>query len=108
MKLLITGVTGFMGGSIAQFAARQHRHLIWELYEQLSGLSSTVWLKGRGNESRDYLYINDAAAAMFELIERRLSTQNDFRYLVINVASGRKITIMEGANQIRKLVAPQK
>lgn len=89
------------------FGARQHRHLIWELYEQMIQKTSTVWLKGTGNESRDYLYIDDAVTAIFALIEKQSQLQKDGCHQVINVASGRAVKIFDVAEQLRQLVTPK-
>jgi len=49
------------------FGPTQRRLLVWELYKQLSGPAQTVWLEGTGEEVRDYLHVEDAAAAFLHL-----------------------------------------
>jgi len=90
------------------FGPRQHRHLVWEVYQQLIGEPSAVWLKGTGKESRDYLYIDDAVEAILNLVQIRSRLQTNGRDLVINLASGRTVGTYELADQLRKLVAPTK
>jgi UDP-glucose 4-epimerase len=51
------------------FGEAQRRLLVWELYRQLASDASEVWLEGTGDETRDYLHVEDAAAAMLELAE---------------------------------------
>jgi nucleoside-diphosphate-sugar epimerase len=82
--------------------------LIWELYKQLAGLHSTVWLQGTGAESRDYLDIDDVWAALFQLINHRLRIRMTGQYLVVNIASGEETRVLELAEQLRDLVAPEK
>jgi UDP-glucose 4-epimerase len=51
------------------FGEAQRRLLVWELYRQLASDASEVWLEGTGRETRDYLHVEDASAAMLELAE---------------------------------------
>jgi UDP-glucose 4-epimerase len=91
------------------FGARQRRLLVWELYRQLTGDEQVAWLEGTGLESRDYLHIDDAAAALFELIEgSRKARQPPGGCLIVNVAGGEEINVTELARQIRDRVAPGK
>jgi len=95
------------------FGVSQRRQLIWELYEQLAGPNSTVWLQGTGTESRDYLEISDATSAVFQLILNRLAiknakSHNDGQQLVVNVGSGEETNVLRLAEQLRNIVAPEK
>lgn len=91
------------------FGASQRRLLIWELYQQLAGPNQDAWLDGSGSESRDFLYIDDAAEAVFGLIGDRLKDSGQPSGLaVINVASGQETTVMTVAEQLRDTIAPQK
>jgi UDP-glucose 4-epimerase len=51
------------------FGEAQRRLLVWELYRQLASDAPEVWLEGTGRETRDYLHVEDASAAMLELAE---------------------------------------
>jgi UDP-glucose 4-epimerase len=95
------------------FGGSQQRLLIWELYNQLVGPNPTVWLEGKGTESRDYLDVNDATSAVFQLINRQLLARNEKSYaerhgLVVNIASGQETNVLDLAEQLRNLVAPEK
>jgi UDP-glucose 4-epimerase len=91
------------------FGASQRRLLIWELYQQLAGPNQTAWLDGSGSESRDFLYIDDAAEAVFGLIEGRAKSSGQRGSLaVVNVASGQETTVLEVAKQVRDTIAPKK
>ncbi len=45
----------------------QRRLLAWEIYRQLRGAAPIVRLRGTGQESRDYLHVDDLAAAVLTL-----------------------------------------
>jgi UDP-glucose 4-epimerase len=95
------------------FGASQQRLLIWELYNQLAGPNPAVWIDGKGTESRDYLDVNDATSAVFQLLNNQLRARNDKSFtegnrLIVNIASGRETNVLDLAEHLRKLVAPEK
>jgi UDP-glucose 4-epimerase len=90
------------------FGAAQRRLLIWELYEQFASDSATVWLKGTGMESRDYLHVDDFAAAFFQLIDNQARETAKPGCRIVNVASGQETNVLDLAKAIRELVAPDK
>ncbi len=95
------------------FGVSQQRLLIWELYKQLLERNSTIWLDGTGTESRDYLHVDDATSALFELMENRLRVRNEKsndigRRLIVNIGSGQETNVLDLAKQLRNLVAPEK
>src|SRR5215471_906114 len=95
------------------FGVSQQRLLIWELYKQLLERNSTIWLEGTGTESRDYLHVDDATSALFELMENRLRVRNEKsneigHRLIVNIGSGQETNVLDLAEQLRNLVAPEK
>jgi UDP-glucose 4-epimerase len=88
--------------------AAQKRLLIWELYEQLIGPESTVWLQGSGTESRDYLGIDDIWSVLAELMQMKVPRKNAGELSVINIASGTETRVLNVAQQLRDLIAPTK
>jgi UDP-glucose 4-epimerase len=88
------------------FGPAQRRLLVWELYQQLAGPEKTAWLAGTGNETRDFLYIEDLAAALLSLIEN--SGERARECLVVNIASGTETSVLTLAETLRELVAPEK
>jgi nucleoside-diphosphate-sugar epimerase len=88
------------------YGAAQRRLLVWELYQQLAGTEKIAWLDGTGEETRDFLYIDDLAAALLGLIEQFESSPRE--PLVVNVASGSETGVLTLAEVIRDLVAPEK
>lgn len=93
------------------FGEAQRRLLVWELYRQLAGDATVAWLEGTGRETRDYLQVDDACAAMLELAEVFASEPDSGavgRCTTVNVASGEETRVLELAEQLRALVAPGK
>jgi UDP-glucose 4-epimerase len=92
------------------FGPAQRRLLVWELFEQMFGPSPTVWLQGDGEESRDYLHIDELSVAILALAQGRAkSTPVDVPDVItINVASGRQTRARDLAHQIRTLVGAEK
>ena len=88
------------------YGAAQRRLLVWELYQQLAGPEKIAWLDGTGEETRDFLFIDDLAAALFGLVDEFESSERE--PLVVNVASGSETGVLSLAEMIRDLVAPDK
>jgi len=74
------------------YGLRQRRLLVWELYRQFRGPDPEVWLDGTGEESRDYLHVDDAAAAVVALSTAAGASE---RPSTVNVAGGRETTVRE-------------
>ena len=90
------------------FGPRQRRLLVWELYRQCASNDETVWLEGTGAETRDYLHVDDVAAALVALATAQLETDDAACCLFVNVGSGTETSVLELARMIRDLVAPTK
>lgn len=91
------------------FGSAQRRLLVWELYNQLVGSESTVWIDGTGSESRDFLYIDDVVSALLALIEQRHQNRSDFdEFSILNVGRGEETDVSTLAKHLRDLVAPEK
>lgn len=88
------------------FGSAQRRLLVWELYQQLAGPESIAWLSGTGEETRDFLYIDDLSATLLGLSEN--FNNADRNYLIVNVASGVETSVLQLAETIRDLIAPEK
>lgn len=72
----------------------QRRLLAWDIFEK-SRTGGSVILSGTGNESRDYLHIDDFARLLWQAVARH---EGGFRAL--NVASGRATTVREVAERV--------
>jgi len=68
------------------YGPRQRRLLLWELFTRAVGPDPEIVLEGTGKETRDYLFADDAAAALLEVSARRPDGLT-----VLNVASGEAI-----------------
>jgi len=92
------------------FGETQRRLLVWELYRRLAdGADDTAWLEGTGEETRDYLHAEDAAAAMLGVAEALAARQDEGGALAtVNVASGEETRVLDLAERLRALVAPSK
>jgi UDP-glucose 4-epimerase len=88
------------------FGERQRRLLVWELYRQLAGPEPLAWLEGTGDETRDYLHVDDAAAAMLALAEGLAFEAEGLT--TVNVAGGVETRVLDLAGRLRTLVAPDK
>jgi UDP-glucose 4-epimerase len=89
------------------FGPQQRRLLVWELYEQLRMPGETVWLQGTGNESRDYLDVEDVGTALEGLL-RQGATLAQEGFSIVNVGRGEETSVAGLAEQLRDLVAPEK
>lgn len=93
------------------FGTAQRRLLVWELFKQFTNCDSTAWVDGTGAETRDYLAVDDVAAAMFHLIESQPQAQQneeEARCLFVNIASGEETSVLELARLIGEMIAPEK
>jgi UDP-glucose 4-epimerase len=90
------------------FGPAQKRLFVWEMFERFIGLESMVWLRGTGNESRDYLHVDDVASALLGLMELGTNLGPPNNYLVVNVASGTEIKMIAVAEKARESMASRK
>lgn len=88
------------------FGFAQRRLLVWELYKQSAGNEPTVWLAGTGEETRDFLHIDDLGEALLGLAKQSETRAGDC--MIVNVASGVETGVVALAEKIRDLVAPEK
>jgi len=77
------------------------KQLFWDLYHK-SLISDTIELFGTGNESRDFIFIDDLLFA----IDRLIASAN-FQGQVINVASGIETTVREAVETFLSLLGFQ-
>jgi UDP-glucose 4-epimerase len=90
------------------FGPLQRRLLVWELFRQFTGPSQEVYLKGTGQETRDYLYIEDVAAALLSIAQIEMHGGAKRQCRIINFASGQETQISELADRLRTLIASDK
>jgi UDP-glucose 4-epimerase len=78
------------------YGPRQRRLLIWELFRQLTNDSNIVEMQGTGNETRDFLHIEDVCAAFLALAQHPKRGA-----AVINVASGATTSVGQLFEEMR-------
>jgi UDP-glucose 4-epimerase len=81
------------------YGSRQRRLLIWEVYQQLAADTPVIELQGTGSETRDFLHIDDASAALLTLAQhaKRGAT-------VVNVASGTEVSVSQLVEEMKRLM----
>jgi UDP-glucose 4-epimerase len=84
------------------FGPRQKRLLLWEVFNQFINKPEVI-IEGTGNESRDYIYIDDLADSLINLIPKL-----DNNYTVLNIASGNSVTVRELTTKIKKYLNSKK
>jgi UDP-glucose 4-epimerase len=89
------------------FGPAQRRLLVWELFEQFARGDAIVWLQGTGDETRDFIHVDDLAALVLWLAaeantSQRPAAASGCRF--INVATGQETTTRGLAEALRDLV----
>jgi UDP-glucose 4-epimerase len=87
------------------FGPAQRRLLVWEIYDQLRGSAPEVQLRGTGEESRDYLHVDDLAAAVVLFAQSHITAAG---HQVFNLATGEETRICDLASEMRRFAAPNK
>jgi nucleoside-diphosphate-sugar epimerase len=80
------------------FGEKQKRLLIWEIYKQIK-LGNIIELRGSGNESRDYLHIEDIANSLLHII-----LKDNCHFNVYNLANGEEIFIKDIVRNILNIL----
>ncbi|MDJ1473720.1 NAD-dependent epimerase/dehydratase family protein [Cytophagaceae bacterium DM2B3-1] len=83
------------------FGPKLKKQLFWDLYQKALNTNS-IELFGTGEESRDFIYIEDLLQIV-ELVIQNAKFEGD----VINVASGSETTIREAATTFYQLLDPK-
>jgi len=76
------------------------KQVIYDICKKLIHIPIQLTLNGTGNESRDFLHIDDFILFVFKLIEKRKTG-------IINIGSGKATTINELANKISSILSPK-
>ena len=75
----------------------QYKLLFWDLFQKMKEDSSVVNLYGTGNETRDFIFIDDLLNAIQLIIKN-----GDFKGTIYNIASGSETSIHIAANIFKK------
>jgi len=76
------------------YGPKLSKQIFWDIYQKALK-SKEITLFGTGNESRDFIYINDLAIALECVIKHA-----DFNAEAYNIASGIEVKISEAANTL--------
>jgi UDP-glucose 4-epimerase len=85
---------------------RQRRLLLWDVYQQFIGPGEEVTLQGTGEETRDYLHVDDLCDIFLNLPccrETELRSGS-----IINVASGVETTVYTLAQILKEILGSKK
>jgi UDP-glucose 4-epimerase len=85
------------------YGPRQRRLLLWELFRAAVGPAAEIALQGTGEETRDYLYIDDVANILLSIAIRRPAGLT-----VLNIASGSAIRTRDLARLVADAVGSAK
>jgi len=85
------------------YGPRQRRLLLWELFARATGPDPEIVLEGTGKETRDYLFADDAAAALIDV-----AASGPRGLTVLNVASGEAIETGTLAALVGRIVGSHK
>jgi nucleoside-diphosphate-sugar epimerase len=85
---------------------RQRRLLLWDLYQQFIGPSEEVLLQGMGDETRDYLHIDDLSETFLKVSERGANEIPNGS--ILNVASGIETSIHTLASLVKEILGSSK
>lgn len=86
------------------FGPNQKQLLLWEMYNKFANRNiNSVIINGSGEESRDYLYIDDFSY----LLARVLKKVHD-QYTILNIASGKSYTIKDVVLIMKKILKSNK
>lgn len=78
------------------------KQLFWDVYQKIcTSTGHSIQMFGTGNESRDFIYIADIAAAVDAIIKKA-----QFNGDAVNIACGREITIRHAVTALAALVKP--
>jgi nucleoside-diphosphate-sugar epimerase len=85
---------------------KQRRLLLWDLYQQFVGPSEEVVLQGTGEETRDYLHIDDLCDSFLNFPEHGAAELPNSS--IINVASGVEISVGALALLVKEILGSSK
>jgi UDP-glucose 4-epimerase len=101
------GVDSIVCRIFSVLGSAQRRLLVWEIFEKIHSAQESIFLFGTGNESRDYLHVDDLASAVLALVDA--TPRNDEAICrVFNLASGTETRIADLAREMVRLTGSSK
>ena len=95
----VFGLRVIVGRLFSILAPRQRRLVAHEVFRQAAAGQGEIWLEGTGDETRDFLHVDDAADAFLRLIEAHPAEAG---LDVVNVASGQEVRVHDLAAAVTK------
>src|SRR5258707_1980806 len=99
MRVIICRIFSLIG-------QRQRRLLLWDLYRQFVDGSDEVVVQGTGEETRDFIHVDQLCDTFLQL--RESSTLASCDMLTINVASGSETSVGAMASSVKKILGSDK
>jgi len=85
---------------------RQRRLLLWDLYRQFISESENVIVQGTGDETRDFMHIDDLCESFLRLVESGTAfSEADY---IVNLASGVETSVREMVSLVKKVLGSEK
>ena len=85
------------------YGPRQRRLLVWEVYRQLISEANVMELQGTGSETRDFLHMDDASAAILALAQRASRGA-----MFVNIASGSESSVSQLVEEMKRVTDTDK
>jgi nucleoside-diphosphate-sugar epimerase len=85
----------------------QRRLLVWEIFEKINTPQDSIFLFGTGNESRDYLHVDDLTAAVIALVQAT-PRKDEAMCRILNLASGSETRVNDLAKEMLRLTGSSK
>jgi UDP-glucose 4-epimerase len=76
------------------------KQLLWDAYKKIQDADSEVLFWGTGEETRDFIHVNDVLSIITKLLK------TDSKFVILNGGTGLKYTIKDVVEMIRDLVNP--
>lgn len=83
------------------FGERLRKQLFWDIYNK-SLIGTSIELYGSGNETRDFIYIDDLVQALSTVVEK-----GQFDGGIVNIGSGTETSIRDAATLFGKALNPE-
>ncbi len=77
------------------------KQLLWDAYKKIINAKKEVVFWGTGEETRDFIHVNDVLSIIEKLLE------SDDKFLILNGGTGQKHTIKNVVEMIRELSNPK-
>jgi len=85
----------------------QRRLLLWDLFQEARSTADALRIQGTGEETRDFLHVDDASDALLGLANMALDRILPTEAVEYNVASGCATSVAEVAELVRAEVSPK-